>query len=73
MSGWGMCREGLDRDTIDHHSPVVRPLRLLCPRLRIQETIKEPTQMQTHEGLLTSQSLGPSIPDTVEQGLGPQG
>ncbi|CAD7675109.1 unnamed protein product [Nyctereutes procyonoides] len=29
--------------------------------------------MQVHEGLLTSSSLGPSIPDTAEQGLGPQG
>ena len=28
--------------------------------------------MQVHEGLLTSSSLGPSIPDTAEQGLGPQ-
>ena len=29
--------------------------------------------MQTHEGLFTSSSLGPSIPDTAEQGLGPRG
>ena len=28
--------------------------------------------MQTHEGLLASSSLGPSIPNTAEQGLGPQ-
>ena len=28
--------------------------------------------MQAHEGLLASSSLGPSIPHTVEQGLGPQ-
>ena len=28
--------------------------------------------MQTHEGLFTSLSLGPSIPDTAEQGLEPQ-
>ena len=28
--------------------------------------------MQAHEGLLASSSLGPSIPDTAEQGLGPQ-
>ena len=48
-------------------------LRLLCPRLRIRETTKEPTPMQTHEGLFTSSSLGPSIPDTAEQGLGPRG
>ena len=27
--------------------------------------------MQAHEGLLTSSSLDPSIPDTAEQGLGP--
>ena len=27
--------------------------------------------MQTHEGLFTSSSLGPSIPDTAEQGLEP--
>ncbi|XP_077756318.1 uncharacterized protein LOC144315518 [Canis aureus] len=46
---------------------------MLCPRLRIRETTKEPTQMQTHEGLFTSSSLGPSVPDTAEQGLGPQG
>ena len=39
-------------------------LRLLCPRLRIRETTKEPTLMQAHEGLLASSSLGPSIPDT---------
>ena len=25
---------------------------VLCPRLRIRETTKEPTPMQTHEGLL---------------------
>ena len=29
--------------------------------------------MQTQEGLFTSSSLGPSIPDTAEQGLGPRG
>ena len=29
--------------------------------------------MQTHDGLLTSSNLGPSVPDTAEQGLGPQG
>ena len=29
--------------------------------------------MQTHQGLFTSSSLGPSIPDTAEQGLGPRG
>ena len=29
--------------------------------------------MQTHVGLFTSSSLGPSIPDTAEQGLGPRG
>ena len=46
---------------------------VLCPRLRIRETTKEPTVMQAHEGLLTSSSLDPSIPDTEEQGLGPQG
>ena len=28
--------------------------------------------MQAHEGLLASSSLGPSIPDTAEQGLGPR-
>ena len=39
---------------------------LLCPRLRIQETTKEPTLMQTHEGLFTNSSLGPSIPDTAQ-------
>ena len=27
--------------------------------------------MQTHERLFTSSSLGPSIPNTAEQGLGP--
>ena len=48
-------------------------LRLLCPRLRIRETTNEPTPMQTHEGLFTSSSLGPSIPDTAEQGFGPPG
>ena len=29
--------------------------------------------MQTHEGVFTSSSLGPCIPDTAEQGLGPRG
>ena len=29
--------------------------------------------MQAHEGLLASSSLGPSVPDTEEQGLGPRG
>ena len=28
--------------------------------------------MQTHEVLLASSSLGPSIPDRAEQGLGPE-
>ena len=45
---------------------------LLCPRSRIRETTKEPTPMQTHEGLFTSSILGPSIPHAAEQGLGPQ-
>ena len=44
---------------------------VLCPRLRIRETTEEPTPMQVHEGLLASSSLGPSVPDTAEQGLGP--
>ena len=48
-------------------------LRLLCPRLRIRETTEKLTLMQTHEGLFTSLSLCPCIPDTVEQGLGPRG
>ena len=46
-------------------------LRLLCPRLRIRETSEKPTMMQTHEGLFTTASLCPSIPDRAEQGLGP--
>ena len=46
-------------------------LRLLCPRLRIRETSEKPTLMQTHEGLFTTSSLCPSIPDRAEQGLGP--
>ena len=29
--------------------------------------------MEAHEGLLASSSLGPSIPDTAEQGFGPRG
>ena len=29
--------------------------------------------MQVHKGLFASSSLGPSIPDTAEQGLGPRG
>ena len=40
---------------------------------RIRETTKEPIPMQTHEGLFASSSLGPSILDTAEQGLGPLG
>ena len=28
--------------------------------------------MQVHKGLFASSSLGPSIPDTAEQGLGPR-
>ena len=39
---------------------------VLCPRLRIRETTKEPTPMQTPEGFFTSWSLGPSAPDTEE-------
>ena len=46
---------------------------VLSPRLRIRETTEEPTLIQTHEGLFTSSSLGPSTPDTAEQGLGPRG
>ena len=46
-------------------------IRLLCPRLRIRETTEMSTPMQTHEGLFTSLSLCPSIPDRAEQGLGP--
>ena len=45
---------------------------VLCPRLQIRETTKELTPMQTHEGLFTSSSVGPNIPDTAEQGLGPR-
>ena len=45
---------------------------VLCSRLRIRETTEEPTPMQTHEDLLASSSLGPSVPDTAEQGLGPR-
>ena len=48
-------------------------LRLLCPRLRIRETTETPTAMKTHEGLLTSSSLCPIIPDRAEQGVGPRG
>ena len=48
-------------------------LRLLCPRLRIRETSEKPTEMQTHEGLLTSSSLCPIIPDRAEQRVGPRG
>ena len=44
---------------------------VLCPRWRIQETTKEPTLMQTHEGCFTNSSMGSSICHTVEQGLGP--
>ena len=47
-------------------------LRLLCPRLWIWEITKKPTPMP-HEGLFTSSSLCPSIPNTAEQGLGPWG
>ena len=48
-------------------------MRVLCPRLRIRETTKEPTLMQTHVGCFTNSSKGPGIPHTVEQGLGPGG
>ncbi|XP_048962681.1 uncharacterized protein LOC118353533 isoform X13 [Canis lupus dingo] len=48
-------------------------LRLLCPRLRIRKTMEKPTPKQTHEGLFTSSSLCPSIPDSAEQGLRPRG
>ena len=52
---------------------IISPIAtVLCPRLWIWETTKEPTPMQAHEGLLASSSLGPSIPDTAEQGLGPR-
>lgn len=46
-------------------------LGMLCPRSRFEETTKEPTGMQSHEGLLTSSSLGPSIHHAAEQELGP--
>ena len=48
-------------------------LRVLCPRLRIQETTEKPTLIQTHVRLFTSSSLCPSIPNRVEQGLGSRG
>ena len=48
-------------------------LRVLCPRLRIQETTEKPTPIQTHVRLFTSSSLCPSIPNRVEQGLGSWG
>ena len=57
----------LKRKQCEDFSPL-----LLCPRLRIRETTKEPTPMQVHEGLFTSLSLGPSILHTAEQGLGPR-
>ena len=46
---------------------------VLCPRLRIRETTKELTPMQTHKGWFPNSSLRPSTPDTAEQGLGPRG
>ena len=55
-----------------HEGDSEEDVYLLCPRLRIRETTKEPTPMQAQEGLLASLSLGPSIPITAEQGLGPQ-
>ena len=35
--------------------------------------MEKPTLKQTHEGLFTSSSLCPSIPDSAEQGLRPRG
>ena len=58
-----------ERDDLVHEISEER----MCPRLRIRETTEEPTPMQVQEGLLTSSSLRPSRPDTVEQGLGPHG
>ena len=44
-----------------------------APDCECEKTAKEPMPMQVHEGLLASSSLGPSTPDTAEQGLGPRG
>ena len=43
------------------------------PKIANPRNHQKPTLMQTHEGLFTSLSLCPCIPDTVEQGLGPRG
>ena len=43
---------------------------VLCPRLQIRETTKEPTPMETPEGFFTSWSLGVISPNTAEQGRG---
>ncbi|XP_077700449.1 uncharacterized protein LOC144281356 isoform X1 [Canis aureus] len=47
--------------------------RTVEPKIANPRNHQKPTLMQTHEGLFTSSSLCPSIPDTVEQGLGPPG
>ncbi|XP_038445007.1 uncharacterized protein LOC119878447 [Canis lupus familiaris] len=56
-----------------HQKGLLRTTGLLCPRLRIRKTMEKPTPKQTHEGLFTSSSLCPSIPDSAEQGLRPRG
>ena len=47
-------------------------LRLSCPRLRIREPSEKPTVMQTHEGLFTTSSLCPSVPNKRSMDLDPE-
>ena len=46
-------------------------LVIVVPKIANLRNHQGADKMQAHEGLLASSSLGPSIPDTAEQGLGP--
>ena len=45
---------------------------VLCPRLRIRETTKEPTPMQTHEGLLQAGAWVQVYPTQRSRDLDPE-
>ena len=62
LCAWGT--EGLRGGSVALEGMSGQQALVLCPRLLIRETTKEPTPMQTPEGFFTSWSLGPSAPDT---------
>ena len=64
LCAWGT--EGLRGGSVALEGMSGQQALVLCPRLLIRETTKEPTPMQTPEGFFTSWSLGPSAPNTEE-------